>query len=101
MFVTHIPRGAKPQVKGVKGRPSGQTSNRFRTRLGGYIHTLVQRRILCPTVGGNREGWLAGHVDGHPVVHHLHTNLINLVEAPLYPYIRIPMVEFTHTTLLL
>jgi hypothetical protein len=101
MFVTPIPRGAKPQVKGVKGRPSGQTLNRFRPRLGSYIHTSVQRRILCPTVGGNQEEWPAGHVDGHSVVHHLHTNLINLVKAPLYPYIRIPTVEFTHTRLLL
>jgi hypothetical protein len=31
----------------------------------------------------------------------LKTDLIKSVEALLYPYIRIPMVEFTHTTLFL
>jgi hypothetical protein len=40
-------------------------------------------------------------VDGRPTVHHLQTNLIKSVETPLYPYIRIPTVEFTHTTLFL
>jgi hypothetical protein len=40
-------------------------------------------------------------VDGRPAIHHLHTNSIKLVEAPLYPYIRILTVEFTHTTLVL
>jgi hypothetical protein len=40
-------------------------------------------------------------VDVRPAVHHLQTDLIKLVEAPLYPYIRIPVGEFTHTTLFL
>jgi hypothetical protein len=44
---------------------------------------------------------LAGHVDGRPVIHHLQTNSIKSVEAPLYPYIRILIVEFTYTTLFL
>jgi hypothetical protein len=57
--------------------------------------------ILYPRVGRNREEWPAGYVDGRPVIHHLQTDLIKSVEAPLYPYIRIPMVEFTHTTLFL
>jgi hypothetical protein len=54
-----------------------------------------------PRVSGNQEEWLAGQVDGHPAVHHLQTDSIKLVEAPLYLYIRILMVEFTHTTLFL
>jgi hypothetical protein len=40
-------------------------------------------------------------MDGRSAVHHLQTDWIKLVEAPLYPYIRIPTVEFTHTTLFL
>jgi hypothetical protein len=96
MFVTHRPRRAKPQDKGAQG-PAGQTLSWFRLRLGGYVHTSVQRRILCLRVGGTREEWPTGHVDGRPTVHHLQTNLIKSVEAPLYPYIRIPTVEFTHT----
>jgi hypothetical protein len=44
---------------------------------------------------------LAGHVDGLPAVHHLQTNPIKLVEAPLVLYIRILTVEFTQTTLFL
>jgi hypothetical protein len=100
MFVTHRPHGAKPQVMGAQG-PVGQTLSPFRPRLGGYAHTSVQRRILCPRVDGNWEEWLADHVDGHPAVHHLQTDLIKLVQAPLYPYIWIPTIEFTHTTLFL
>jgi hypothetical protein len=42
-----------------------------------------------------------GHLDGRLAIHHLKTNLIKSVEAALYPYIRIPMVEFTHTALFL
>jgi hypothetical protein len=40
-------------------------------------------------------------VDGRPAVHHLQTDSIKSVEVPLYLYIRILMVEFTHTTLFL
>jgi hypothetical protein len=47
------------------------------------------------------EEWPADHVDGCPTIHHLQIDLIMSVEAPLYPYIRIPTVEFTHTTLFL
>jgi hypothetical protein len=67
----------------------------------GYVHTLVQKRILCPRVGGNREKWRAVHGYGCPAVYHLQTDSIKSVVAPLYAYIRILMVEFTHTTLLL
>jgi hypothetical protein len=38
-------------------------------------------------------------VDGRLAVHHLQTDSINSVESPLYLYIRILTVEFTHTTL--
>jgi hypothetical protein len=62
---------------------------------------LVHKSILCPRVGGNLEEWSVGHMDGHPVVHHLQTDSIKSVEAPLYPYIRILTVEFTHVTLFL
>jgi hypothetical protein len=61
----------------------------------------VHKSILCPRVGGNWEEWPSGHVDGSPAIHHLQTDPINSVEAPLYLYIRILMVEFIHTTLFL
>jgi hypothetical protein len=62
---------------------------------------LVHKSILCLRVGGNREEWPAGHVDGRPAVHHLQTDSIKSVEAPLYLYRRILKVEFKHTTLFL
>jgi hypothetical protein len=61
----------------------------------------VYKSISCPRVSGNREEWPAGHVDGHPAVHHLQTNSIKSVEAPLNLYIRILMVELTHNILFL
>jgi hypothetical protein len=91
LFVTCRPHGAKPQVKGAQG-PAG---------LGGYVHRSVHKSILCPRVSGNQEEWPASHVGGRLAVHHLQTDSIKSVEAPLYPYIRIHMVEFTHTTLFL
>jgi hypothetical protein len=100
MFVTRRPHGAKPQVKGAQG-PASQTLSRFRPRLGGYAHTLVQKRILCLRVSRNQEEWPTSHVYGRSAVHHLQTDLIKSVEDPLDPYLRIPMVEFTHTTLFL
>jgi hypothetical protein len=101
MGPNHKPRGLKGRPASPTPWPADQTLGRFGPRLGGYIHTSVQRRILCPRVSGNREEWSAGHVDGCPAVHHLQTDLIKSMEAPLYPYIRIPMVEFTHTTIFL
>ena len=100
MFVTRRPRGAKPQVKGAQW-PAGHTLSLFGPELGGYVHPSVQKKILCPRVGGNWEEWSADHVDGRPAIHHLQTDSIKSVEAPLYPYIRILTVEFTHTTLFL
>jgi hypothetical protein len=40
-------------------------------------------------------------MNGRLALHHLQTDLINSVEASLYPYIRIPTVEFTHIALFL
>jgi hypothetical protein len=40
-------------------------------------------------------------VDGCLAVHHLQINSIKSVEAPIYLYIRILAVEFTHTILFL
>jgi hypothetical protein len=100
MFATRIPRGAKPQVKGAQG-PAGHTLSRFRLRLDGYAPKSIYKSIPCLRVGGDQEEWPAGHVDGHPAVHDLQTDSIKSVEAPLDLYIRILMVEFTHTTLFL
>jgi hypothetical protein len=40
-------------------------------------------------------------VDGRLAVHHLQTDLIKSVEAPLDLHIRVLTVELTHTTLYL
>jgi hypothetical protein len=95
--VTRRPHGAKPQVKGAQG-PAGHGVG---PRHGGYIHTSVHKSILCPRVSENWEAWPAGRVDGRLAIHHLHTNSIKSVEADLYLYIRILMVEFRHMTLFL
>jgi hypothetical protein len=92
--------GPNHKSRGLRGQSTDHTLSWLELRLGGYVHTLVQTRILCPRAGGNQE-WPANHVDGHPAIHHLQTDLIKSVEAPLYPYIRIPTVEFTDTTLFL
>jgi hypothetical protein len=97
MFVTHRPRGAKPQVNGAQG-PTGHTLSRFRPRLDDYAPKSVYKSIPCPRVGGDREEWPADHVDGHPSVHHLQTDSIKLMESPLDLYIRILTVKLTHTT---
>jgi hypothetical protein len=88
--------GPNHKSKGLKGRPAGPTPwlvghtlSRFMPRLDGYIHTSVHKSILCPRVGGNWEEWVANHVDGRSAIHHLHTDSIKSVEAPLYLYIRI------------
>jgi hypothetical protein len=100
--------GSNHKSKGLKGRstapnpwPAGHTLSWFGPRLGGYALKAVYKSIQCPKVGGSQEEWLAGHVDGRLAVHHLQTDSIKSVEAPVYPYITILMVEFTHTTLLL
>jgi hypothetical protein len=46
-------------------------------------------------VGGDREEWLASHMDGCPAVHQLQTDSIKSMEDPLTDlYIRILTVEF-------
>jgi hypothetical protein len=75
--------------------------SQLRLKLDGYTPTSVYKSIPCPRVSADREEWLADHVDGRPAIHHLQTNLIKSVEAPLDLYIRILMVELTHTTLFL
>jgi hypothetical protein len=69
LHIDHMGPNHKP--KGLKGRPGSptpwpadQTLSRFRPRLGSYIHTSVQRRMLCPRVGGNREEWPGSHPRG-------------------------------------
>jgi hypothetical protein len=100
MFVTCRPRGTKPQVRGAQG-PAGHTFNRFGPRLDSYAPKSVYKSIPCLRVGGDQEECSAGHMDGRPAAHQLQTDSINSVEAPLDLYIRILVVEFTHTTLYL
>jgi hypothetical protein len=60
--------------------------------------------IKCRYVGGKYMHFMTtniGHMDGRPVIHHLQTDSIKSVEAPLHLYIEILMVELTHTTLFL
>jgi hypothetical protein len=91
--------GPNHKSKGHKGRPTGHTLSRFRPRLDGYAPKSIYKSIPCLRVGGDQEEWPAGYVDGHPAVHDLQTDSIKSVEAPLDLYIRILMIEFTHTTL--
>jgi hypothetical protein len=93
--------GPNHKPKGLKRWPVSHTLSRFEPRLDGYIHTSVHKSILYPRVGGNREEWPTDNMDGRPTVHDLQTDSIKLVQAPLYPYIRILMLEFTDTTLFL
>jgi hypothetical protein len=75
--------------------------SQFKPRLDGYTPKSVYKSIPCPKVGGDEEEWPVGHVDGRLAVHHLQTNSIRLVEAPLDHYIRILAGDFrTHHTLL-
>jgi hypothetical protein len=100
MFETRKPRGAKAQVKGAQGL-ARHTMSRFRPRPDGYAPKLVYKSIPCLNVSADQEEWLAGHMDGRPAVHHLQTNSMKSVEAPLDLYIMILAVESTHTTLYL
>jgi hypothetical protein len=100
IFVTHRPRGAKPQVKGAQ-RPTGHTLSQFRLRHDNYAPKLVYMDIQCPKVCGDQEEWPNSHVDGRLAIHHLQIDSIKLVEAPIDLYIRILTVEYrTHCTLL-
>jgi hypothetical protein len=99
MGPNHKSKGLKGRLTGPTPWPAGHPLSRFRSGHAGYTPKVVYKSIQCPKVGGNWEEWPASHVDGHPAIHHLHTGSIKSVEAPLYPYIRVLMVEFTHTTL--
>jgi hypothetical protein len=114
MCVTHRPRGAKPKSMGHKSRsdgptpwPGSHTLRRFRPKLDGYAPMLVCKSVPCLRVSGDWEEWLADNVDGRPTtycrpaIHHLQIDLIKSMEAPLDLYVRILMVELTHTTLYL
>jgi hypothetical protein len=93
--------GPNHKSKGHKGQPTGHTLSRFRPRLDGYAFKSVYKSIPCSKVGGDREEWSAGPVEGRPAVHQLQTDSIKSVEAPLDLYIRILVVEFkTHHTIL-
>jgi hypothetical protein len=100
MGPNHKSKGHKCQPIGPTLSPVGHTLSWFRPRLDGYAHKLVYKSIPCPKVGGDREEWPAGHVDGHPIVHHFQTDSMKSVEAPLDLYIRILRVEFNtpHST---
>jgi hypothetical protein len=97
--------GTNHKSKGHKGWPAGPTPwlaghtlIQFRLRLDGYDSKLVYKSILGLKVGGEREEWLTGHVDGHQAVHHVQTDSIKTVEAPLDLYIRILTVQFRRHT---
>jgi hypothetical protein len=100
--------GPNHKSKGHKGWPAGPTSwptdhtlSQFRLRLDGYTPKSVYKSIPCSKVGGYREEWPVGHVDGRSAIHQLQTDSIKSVEAPLDLYIRILVVEFrTHHTIL-
>jgi hypothetical protein len=85
----------------MAGWPAGHTLSRFRPKLDGFAPMSINKSIPCPKVSGDWEEWLADHVDGRLAVHHLQTESIKSVEAPLDLYTRILMVELTHTCTLL
>jgi hypothetical protein len=94
---------------GHKGQPAGPTPwlightlSRFRPTLDGYAPKSIYMCIPSSKVGGDREEWSAGDVDGHPAVHQLQTDSSKTVEAPHDLYTRILTVEFRryHTILI-
>jgi hypothetical protein len=100
--------GPNHKSKGHKGRPTsptpwtvGQTLSRLGLRLDGYAPMSVYKSIPCSKIGGDREEWPAGDVDGRLAIHQLQTDSIMLMEDQLDLYIRILSVEFrTHHTIL-
>jgi hypothetical protein len=66
-----------------------------------FTHWFTRVSYAQESVENGRSGRLVGHMDGRPAIHHLQTDSIKSVEAPLYPYIRILTAEFTYTTLFL
>jgi hypothetical protein len=101
MGPNHKSKVLKGQPAGPTPWPASHTLSLSRLRLGGYIHTSIYMSIPCPRVGGNWKEWSAGHMDGRSAIHHLQTDSIKSVEAPLNLYIRILTVELTHITLFL
>jgi hypothetical protein len=94
MYLTHAPSGPNPRPSGARGpagRPGFESAQpgTWLTRL--YIGSQGMIRGL-KAVEAKRSGRLA--------VHLLQTNLAKSVEAPLCPYIGLPMVEDSaaHTT---
>jgi hypothetical protein len=59
----HKSNGLKGQPSGPTPWPAGHTLSQIRLRLGVYVHMLAHKRILCPRVSGNRDEWMADHVD--------------------------------------
>jgi hypothetical protein len=97
----HKSKGPKGWPTGPTPWPAGHTLSWFRPRVGGYAPKVVYKSIQCPKVGGDREEWPAGHVEGRLAVHHLQNDSMKSVEAPIDLYIRILVVEFkTHYTIL-
>jgi hypothetical protein len=93
--------GPNHKSKGQKGWPADPAPwpashifSRFRPRLDSYAPKLVYKSIPSSEISGNQEEWPTGHVDGCSAIHHLQTDSIKSVEAPLDLYIRILVVEF-------
>jgi hypothetical protein len=91
--------GPDHKSKGLKGRPlgpttwpTGHTLSRF-DLAAMFIRQFIRVSHARESVESRRRG--------HPTIHNLQTNLVKSVEAPLDLYIRILMVELTHTTLFL
>jgi hypothetical protein len=99
--MTRRPRGAKPQVKGAQGLNSRPHFESVQADTW-WLHSHVSsQEYPMPESRWKLRGVLVGHVDGRPSVPHLQADSIKSVEAPLYLYIRIIMVECTHTKLFL
>jgi hypothetical protein len=91
-------QGSASRANPMAGRPHFESvqaeTRRLRSHIGSQEYPMPESR--------SKPGGVAGcHVDGCPTVHHLQTDSIKSVEALLYIYIGILMVEFTHTTLFL
>jgi hypothetical protein len=83
MGPNHKSKGLKGWTAGTTPWPASHTLSRLEPGLGGYVNTSVHKSIVCPRVGGNQEERPTDHVDGRPTVHHLQTDSVKSVEAPL------------------
>jgi hypothetical protein len=63
------PSGPRGQPAGPTPSPVGQALRWFGPGLDGHITTSVHKEYPRLEVGGGREKWLVGHVDGWPAVH--------------------------------